>query len=187
VERPAWSWQADAVRAFLITGNPGSGKSTLAVQLSQRGEVAIDADDLASWEDRSGMPVEPPACVDEAWQLAHRWVWNRARIEAVIAGSEHPSGVMFVCGIAVNQHQMLDLFERVFLLVIEADAQDARLARATSPQRTERVKQQIRDGRPAFQAKMLAAGAVALDATASPALLADTAQAVVHAHRPDHL
>jgi shikimate kinase len=186
VERLAWPWQADAVRAFLITGNPGSGKSTLAVQLSRRGEVAIDADDLASWEDSSGMPVEPPTCVDEAWQLAHRWVWNRARIEEVIAACEHPSGVMFVCGIAVNQHRMLDLFERVFLLVIDADAQNARLAEAESPQRTERIKQQIRDGRRAFQATMLAAGAVALDATASPALLADTVLAVAHAPREDN-
>jgi adenylate kinase family enzyme len=173
------------VRAFLITGNPGSGKSTLAAQLSQRGEVAIDADDLASWEDGSGAPVNPPANVDEAWQLAHRWVWSRARMEAAIAASEHLSGVMFVCGIAVNQHQMLDLFERVFLLVIEADVQDARLARATSAQRTDAVKQQIRVGRAAFQATMLAAGAVPLDATASPALLADTVLAAVHAHRPD--
>jgi hypothetical protein len=175
------------VRAFLITGNPGSGKSTVAGQLSRRGEVAIDADDLASWEDSSGMPVQPPAGVDEAWQLTHRWVWNRARIEAVIAACEHPSGVMFVCGIAVNQHQMLDLFERVFLLVIDADAQDARLAKAESPQRTEGIKQQIRDGRPAFQAQMLAAGAVALDATASPALLADTVLAVARAPRVDNV
>jgi hypothetical protein len=44
--RPASLWQADAVRAFLITGNPGSGKSTLAIELSQRGESAIDADDF---------------------------------------------------------------------------------------------------------------------------------------------
>jgi hypothetical protein len=90
---------------------------------------------------------------------------------------------MFVCGTAVNQHQMLDLFERVFLLVIESDAQDARLARETSPQRTDGVGQQIRDRRSPFQAKMLAAGAVPLDATASPAFLADTVLAVVHAHR----
>jgi uridine kinase len=166
------------MRAFLITGNPGSGKSTLAVELCRRGQMAIDADDLASWEDSHGRPVEPTGSVDEAWQLAHRWVWNRARVEAVIAASGHPSGVMFVCGIAVNQHQMLDLFERVFLLVIDADAQDARLARATSAQRTEGVKQQIRDGRSGFQASMLAAGAVPLDATASPERLADTVLAV---------
>jgi adenylate kinase family enzyme len=175
------------VRAFLITGNPGSGKSTLAGHLSHRGEMAIDADDLASWENSSGMPVQPPVCVDEAWLLAHRWVWNRTLIEAVIASCEHPSGVMFVCGIAVNQHRMLDLFERVFLLVIDAKVQDARLAQATSPLRTEAVKQQIRNGRAAFQATMLAAGAVALDATASPALLVDTVLAVAHAPGADNL
>jgi hypothetical protein len=78
------SWQAGAVRAYLITGNPGSGKSTLAVELSRRGEMALDADELAWWADCSGMPVEPPEPVDEAWQLGHRWVWNRGRIEAAI-------------------------------------------------------------------------------------------------------
>ena len=168
------------MRAFLITGNPGSGKSKLAAELSRRGYAAIDADDLASWEDSFGVPVEPPAQVDEGWRLAHRWIWNRARLEAAIAGSDDTTGMMFVCGIALNQDQMLDLFERVFLLVIEADAQDTRLALATSPHRTEGVKQQIREGRPVFQARMLAAGAVPLDATASPTLLADTVLALVY-------
>jgi hypothetical protein len=74
---------------------------------------------------------------------------------------------------------MLDLFEHVFLLMIEADTQDDRLALATSPQRTEGVKQQIRDGRAVFQARMLAAGALPLDATASPASLADTVLGLV--------
>ncbi|HKE66624.1 MAG TPA: hypothetical protein VKB59_18505 [Micromonosporaceae bacterium] len=167
------------LRVFLITGNPGSGKSTLAAELSRRGHVAIDADDLASWENSSGVPVEPPAQVDEGWRLAHRWVWNRARLQAAIASSDDTTGVIFVCGIALNQDQMLDLFERVFLLVIDADAQDSRLARATSPQRTEGIKQQIREGRPVFEARMLAAGAVPLDATASPTFLADAVLALV--------
>jgi hypothetical protein len=179
-----YSCQAGVMRAFLITGNPGSGKSTLAAELSRRGHAAIDADDLASWEDSSGVPVESPAQVDEAWQLKHRWVWNRARLEAAIA-SGGTTGLVFVCGIAMNQDQMLDLFERVFLLVIEADAQDARLARATSSQRTEGVKQQIRGGRPIFQARMLAAGAVPLDATASSEYLADTVLALAHSDRPE--
>ena len=163
------------MRTFLITGNPGSGKSTLAAELSRRGHVAIDADDLASWADEAGVPVDPPAEVDEAWQLTHRWVWNRTRFEEAVAAHD----LVFVCGIALNQEEMLDLFERVFLLVLDEDAQEARLARATSAQRTEGVKQQIRDGRPVFQAKMLAAGATPLDATRSPAALADTVLALV--------
>ena len=167
------------MRAFLITGNPGSGKSTLAVELSRRGHAVIDADDLASWEDGGGVPVQPPPQVDESWQLAHRWVWNRAHLEAAIAAADDTTELLFVCGIALNQDEMLDLFERVFLLMIDADTQDDRLARATSLQRTEGVKQQIRDGRAVFQARMLAAGALPLDANASPASLADTVLAFV--------
>jgi adenylate kinase family enzyme len=172
------------MRAFLITGNPGSGKSTLAAELSRRGHAAIDADDLASWEDISGAPVQPPPQVDESWQLAHRWVWNRAHLEVAIAAADDRTGLLFVWGIALNQDQMLDLFEHVFLLMIEADTQDVRLARATSPRRTEGVKQQIRDGRAVFQARMLAAGALPLDANASPAALAETVLALVYSDRP---
>jgi dephospho-CoA kinase len=161
------------MRAFLITGNPGSGKSSLAAELSRRGLVAIDTDDLAFWEDSMGLPAEPPPDADDAWRLAHRWVWSRARIDEAIAASDDAARMMFFCGIARNQDQMLDLFEKVFLLAIDEAVQVARLAQATSPLRTEAVKQQIRKGRPVFQAQMLARGAIPLDGSASPAVLAD--------------
>ena len=70
---------------------------------------------------------------------------------------------MFFCGIARNQDQMLDLFEIVFLLVIDDDTQTARLAgpaQASSPVRTEAIRRQIREGRHVFQAQMLARGAI---------------------------
>lgn len=72
---------------------------------------------------------------------------------------------------------MLDLFEKMFLLVIDDETQIARLgipARTTSPVRTEAIKQQIRDGRRAFQTQMLSLGAVPLDGTAPPKVLADS-------------
>lgn len=171
----ATGWQAEVMRAFLVTGNPGSGKSTLAAELTRRGLLAIDTDDLAFWEDSSGVPVDQPADADDGWLLAHRWVWSRARIEdAIAAASDRGDGPMFFCGIARNQDQMLDLFEQVFLLMIEEDTQLDRLARATSPLRTEAVKRQVREGRPVFQARMLARGAIPLDGTASPPVLADS-------------
>lgn len=91
------------MRAYLITGNPGSGKSTLAAELSRRGLIAVDADDLAFWEDGSGVPVEQPPDPDDDWRLAHRWVWSRSRIEQSIAASSADTGRMFFCGIARNQ------------------------------------------------------------------------------------
>jgi hypothetical protein len=164
------------LRTYLITGNPGSGKSTLVAELSRRGLIAIDADVLAFWEDGAGRQVDQPADADDDWRLAHRWVWSRTRILQTIAGVGGDARSMFFCGIARNQAQMLDLFDKVFLLLIDEATQNARLARpcrTTSPDRTDAMKQQVRDGRPIFQAEMLASGAIPLDGTAPPKIIAD--------------
>jgi broad-specificity NMP kinase len=119
--------------AYLITGNPGSGKSALAAELSRRSLIAVDGADLAFWEDSAGMRVDQPPEPDDDWRLAHRWVWSRARLEQCIAGFSGDAGRMFLCGTARNQTEMLDLFEQVFLLMIDDETQMARLK---SPART---------------------------------------------------
>lgn len=159
------------MRAYLITGNPGSGKSTLAAELARRGLAVVDADDLACWEDGFGMPVARPPEPDDDWLLSHRWVWSRSRIQQAIAESGDSRPCVFVCGIARNQAEMLDVFDLVFLLGIDEQTQEARLA-AESPARPGAVRQQIRDGRPVFEAQMLTRGAIPLDGTASPQDLA---------------
>jgi adenylate kinase family enzyme len=164
------------MRAYLITGNPGSGKSTLAAELSRRGLIALDADDLAFWEDSAGIRADVPADADDDWRLAHRWVWSRARIKQAVSAASGDASIIFLCGIARNQAEILDLFDKVFLLVIDEDTQLARLARpssTTSPDRTDAMKQQIRDGRPIFQAETLACGAIPLDGTAPSKIIAD--------------
>lgn len=134
-------------------------------------------DDLAFWQDSTGGRVDQPPGADANWLRAHRWVWSRGRIEQVIAASGGDAGCMFFCGIARNQAEMLDVFEEVFLLVIDDETQITRLrdtAQATCRVRTEAVRQQIREGRHVFQAQMLARGAIPLDGTASPKVLADS-------------
>lgn len=163
------------MRAYLVTGNPGSGKSAVCAELSRRGLIAVDTDDLACWEDSYGVRVDQPRAPDAEWLRAHRWVWRRSRLEQSISAAGDGARCMFFCGIARNQTEMLDLFQEVFLLVIDNATQDARLVNPGGPPaRTEAVKQQIRDGRPLFQAEMLARGAVPLDGSAAPASIADT-------------
>ncbi len=80
----------------------------------------------------------------------------------------------------------LDLFEQVFLLAIDEGTQLARLAvasRAVSPDRTDAIRKQITAGRRAFQSQMLALGAIPLDATAPPDLIADTFLVHLGLHR----
>ncbi len=81
---------------------------------------------------------------------------------------------------------MLDLFDRLFLLRIDADTQEERLlAHETShsPGRGEAGRQQIRDGRPVFEAQMLKLGAVTLDGTASTDAVADRLLALIFGDR----
>lgn len=171
--------------AFLVTGNPGSGKSTLAQELARRGLAAIDPDydpELSYWEDDAGIrrsKAEGPAAPDEQWLSTHRWVWNRSRLEDLLTQQQRP---VFVCGIALNIDQVLDLFDLLFLLRIDADTQEKRLrAHDTShpPGRSDAGRQQIRYGRPVFEAQMLKLGAIALDGTASTDAVADQLLALV--------
>src|SRR3954471_17872008 len=82
----------------LITGNPGSGKTTMVAQLTRLGHDAIDSDEeIARWEDSPD---------------GRRWMWDRDRLELAI---ELTPG-LFVCGIAINLRDMLDLFDHIFLL-----------------------------------------------------------------------
>lgn len=177
----------EGMLAYLITGNPGSGKSTLAVELRRRRLIALDTDEMAFWANDAGMPVDQPADAGDQWRLAHRWVWSRARIEQSIGQAAGDADSMFLCGIAQNQTEMLDLFEQVFLLAIDEDTQLARLAlpgQTASPDRTEAIRKQITDGRLAFQSQMLARGAIPLDATAPPHLIVD---ALLRGHLGFHL
>jgi hypothetical protein len=70
----------------------------------------------------------------------------------------------------------LDLFDRVFLLLIDGSAQEARLAAWDAlglPGRSQAVRQQIRAGRAVFQGRMLGHGATAVDGRAPSAVVAD--------------
>lgn len=162
--------------AFLITGNPGSGKSALARELARRGLLAIDPDadpQLAHWEDAAGRRVSGPARPGRHWLRSHRWVWSRSRMAEVLAGHDR---AVFVCGIARNQAELLDLFARVFLLHIDGPTQEARLAQHDAlhpPGRSQAGRQEIRDGRAVFEAQMLSHGAIALDGTAPITEVAD--------------
>lgn len=95
------------------------------------------------------------------------------RLEEILAGRDR---AVFICGIAGNQDEPLDLFDRVFLLQIDGPTQEARLGAyhpLHPPGRSEAVRREIREGRALFQVQMLRHGAIAIDATPPTAVLAD--------------
>ena len=160
------------MKVALITGNPGAGKSSLAAELADHGHAAIEADDLAGWETLAGEPVAQPAPMPEDWALSHRWVWSRSRIERLIDERASGGQDLFVCGIATNQRDMLDLFDLVFLLTLDHRTQIERLNAASNIGRPAAERTQIIEGRTVFEAQMRAAGAILLDGRRPTRLLA---------------
>ncbi len=127
----------------LVTGNPDSGKPTMAAELTRLGHHAIDADDeIARWQ------YGPDG---------RRWTWDRDRLERAIRLSPG----LIVCGIAINMRDMLDLFDQVFLLLIDATTQIERLESAGDMEPP--LWQPIIDGRAVFEEEMKTVGATALD------------------------
>jgi len=150
------------VATVLITGNPGSGKTSLARELSQLGYAALDTDQLAGWETASGTQVTQPLGATDEWLLSHRWVWSRPRLQEVI-GARPPGQPSFLCGIAMNQPDLLDLFDEVFLLALDDATQRERLDTPDNAHRDAALRAQILEGRALFQHEMRDAGAVVLD------------------------
>ena len=149
--------------AFLITGNPGSGKTAVALELTRRGFTAVDTDEIAGWETATGIPVSQPERATDEWLLSHRWVWNRKRLEGAIRTRTPVGQHIFLCGIAMNQREMLDFFELVFLLSLDDATQLDRLNTASNAHRNGAQRAQIIQGRPVFEQEMRSAGAVILD------------------------
>jgi shikimate kinase len=151
------------VPAYLITGNPGSGKTTVALELTRRGFAALDTDETAGWEDPEGHPADQPDHPTDEWLHQHRWVWRRTRLEDAIQARPTTVDPVFACGIAVNQREMLDCFELVFLLTLDDATQVDRLDTASNVHRNAAQRAQIIRGRPVFEQEMRTAGALVLD------------------------
>ena len=116
---------------FLVTGPTGAGKSSVARRLRERGHhaVSLDSDPLLSaWTDAAGRRVVRPAEPDRAWLGGHRWTWDPDRLDDIIAeSSRRGADVLWLCGYAANAWDLVDRFDRVFLLTIGRDTMIRRL------------------------------------------------------------
>jgi hypothetical protein len=108
------------LRNYLVEGVSCSGKTTICNALRERGYHAINGDtELAYQGDpATGEPVEGHA------HEHHIWDMNKVRALA----ADRSNAATFFCGGSRNFHRFIDVFDRVFVLELDADTLNRRLA-----------------------------------------------------------
>jgi AAA domain len=154
--------------AVMITGCSGAGKTTIAPVLARRGLASIDADDdplLARSVDAAGnVAVEEPAEPDFAWLSRHSWAWDPARLDVLIRAAA--PATLYICGGADNELELADRFTHVFLLEIDEPTMLARIdaRQGNDWGRIGDTREYLRRFLPGYQARLLAFGAIPIDA-----------------------
>lgn len=108
-----------AKRNYLIEGGSGTGKSAVWEELLRRGYKAINGDrELAYKGDpETGKPV------DVAGFEYH--IWDVDKVRKIVANKEDEA--TFFCGGSRNFSKFIDLFDKVFVLDVDAETLTKRL------------------------------------------------------------
>lgn len=108
------------IRNYLIEGVSCTGKTTICNELRKRGYHCINGDtELAYQGDpATGEPLEGHA--------HEHHIWNVEKVRALVADRSHPA--TFFCGGSRNFASFIGLFDGVFVLEIDLDTLNRRLA-----------------------------------------------------------
>jgi adenylate kinase family enzyme len=116
------------VRNYLITGVSGSGKTAVCTELQRRGYHAIHGDrELAYLGDpETGIPTEGRPHEHSAAFVSEHHIWDVERVKALVANRDE--AVTFFCGGSMNSAKFIDLFDGVFILEVDFDTMNRRIA-----------------------------------------------------------
>jgi gluconate kinase len=108
------------IRNYLVDGVSGSGKTSVAEELERRGFAVIHGDRSLAYhgDPATGEPLE---------EGSHfTWIWSVDKVIALAA--DRSDAVVFFCGGSRNHDRYLDVFDEVFVLEVDAETIEHRLA-----------------------------------------------------------
>ena len=110
------------IKNYLIEGVSCAGKTTVCNELQRRGYHAIHGDRaLAYWGN-----LETGAPTDDRPDAHRAWVWDVEKVKAMVADQTHAA--TYFCGGSRNSDRFIALFDDVFVLEIDLDTLNRRLA-----------------------------------------------------------
>lgn len=110
------------IKNYLIEGVSCAGKTTVCQELQRRGYHCVHGDnELAYFGDpKTGAPT------DDSTSEKRIWLWEVDKVRALVA--DHKYAATFFCGGSRNSDSFIDLFDEVFVLDIDLDTLNQRLA-----------------------------------------------------------
>jgi uridine kinase len=107
-----------------IDGLSGTGKTTVAQELRRRGYNAIDSDAVFAYygDPETGEPTDV--------QSRDNWIWDLSKVRSFAKKSA--DDVVFVCGGALNQEKISEIFDKRFTLVVDSQTLKHRLLTRTN-------------------------------------------------------
>jgi dephospho-CoA kinase len=105
---------------FYITGTSGVGKSTVVKELNARGIFAYDIDavpKLCHWRNKAtGIKADWHSGIGRDWLEAHEWICDEAMLKKMLKNDAVDT---VIAGLAFNQNDFLNLFDKIILLHCE--------------------------------------------------------------------
>ena len=112
-----------------VTGVPGTGKSTVRQALLERGYESHDVDEgfAATYNKDTGQRVNEAEVVrTRAWHENNEWLISLESVREL--AEQTKDRIAFLCGVARNDTEVLDVFSRVVALDVDETTLQDRLS-----------------------------------------------------------
>lgn len=117
-------------KSIFVTGVAGSGKSSISEELNRLGHLSYDIEALDGMfkmvrKDTKKDFVDYDNADMEKVKNAD-WICDRNKLKALL--QKQDDGIVFYCGVASNNNEIIPLFDRTILLKANAEAVRKRLS-----------------------------------------------------------